>query len=252
LPLSLPASAYFDDAMPKSRRRTQKKTSLGAEPSTPGRGERVCYELSGPDVHSQVEEFMTEEDDRAMRDAAAAEANGDPALAIECLLRGIIVGGSPRLPLLRELVDLGGEAPSWAFARWVVDQAYRWMLMEKDPRVDDAVLSTIATCYPDVDLERPLGLSLGEFGTRLAAGDWLVDQLATYELDGLSDFLTPASPTTSCRGVGRCVSGLLRRSAATASGVAPTVSSTCRTCATVAGRRHSTSVRSSSVVAPAR
>lgn len=74
-------------------------------------------------------------------------------------------------------------------ARWVANQAYGRLLMDEDPRVNDAVLHTIATCYADIDLERPLGLSLREFGTKIAASDWVADQLVTYDFGGLVDFL---------------------------------------------------------------
>lgn len=145
--------------------------------------------LSGPELLTQIQELTTSEDVQALRDSVEASAAGDPALARVCLRRGLVVQGSPELAHLDELVDLGDETPSWALARWVSHQAYRWMLVEKDPRTDDAVLTVMAVCYPDVDLDRPLGLSLGEFGTRIMASEWIAQQLAVYEELGLDDFL---------------------------------------------------------------
>ena len=97
--------------------------------------------------------------------------------------------GTAHLGHLAELIDLGDAAPPWALARWASIQAYRWMLNEHDPRTDNAVLTTMMACYPELDYERPLGLSFTEFGTRIAAGDWIAQQIALYEADGLADFL---------------------------------------------------------------
>ncbi len=132
---------------------------------------------------------MTPADVAAFGDYVDAEAVGDPVLAAECFRRGLHIQGTPHLPHLADLIDLGDDAPSWALARWASLQAYRWMLHERDPRTDNAVITTMLACYPDVDLDRPLGLSFTEFGTRLASGDWITRQIAVYEADGLADFL---------------------------------------------------------------
>lgn len=147
-----------------------------------------CFTLPGTDI-SQLDDILTPADIQAFADCIDASAAGDPALALACLRRGLIVQGTPHVPHLQELIDLGDEAPSWALSRWVADQTYRWMLHEHDPRTDEAVIAVMAYCYPDVDLDRPLGLSLKEFGTRIAAGDWVAQQLAVYEFGGLDDFL---------------------------------------------------------------
>ncbi len=148
-----------------------------------------CLELTGPEIHAQLDELRTAEDVAAFGAYVDAEAAGDPVLAAECFRRGLHIQGTPHLAHLAELIDLDDATPSWALARWASLQAYRWMLHEKDPRTDDAVLHTMAACYPDVDLDRPLGLSFTEFGTRIAASDWIARQLAVYGFGGLADFL---------------------------------------------------------------
>jgi hypothetical protein len=175
------------DKLRERRRRRERQRQQ--RPSRPPAGTDECLTLSGPEIHAQLEELITSEDRQAFSDHVDAAAAGDPALAAACLRRGIVVQGTPHLAQLQELVDLADEAPSWALGRWVCDQAYRWMLHEHDPRTDQAVIDVIASCYPDVDLDRPLGLSLTEFGTRIAAGDWIAQQLAIYEAGGLDDFL---------------------------------------------------------------
>lgn len=175
--------------MPSSRKRR------GRTPRHPRHHDRVspvngeCLELSGPEFNAQLDEMMTPDDVAAFGEYVDAEATGDPVLAAECFRRGLHVEGTPHLAHLADLIDLDDDAPSWALARWASLQAYRWMLHERDPRTDNAVMTTILACYSDVDLDRPLGLSFTEFGTRLASGDWITRQIAVYEADGLADFL---------------------------------------------------------------
>ncbi len=154
----------------------------------PPPGEK-CLDLVGPELHTEIDALITPTDRAAFGAYVDAAAAGDPHLAAACFRRGLRVQGSTHLAHLAELIDLGEEAPSWALARWASYQAYLWLLHEKDQRTDDAVLQTIAACYLDVDLDRPLGLSFTEFGTRLAAGNWITRQLAVYDSGGLSDFL---------------------------------------------------------------
>lgn len=174
----------------KRRRRTPAPDRLrrrGRPAPTPP--DEECFELTGPEIVAQIDEIATPEDVTAFSDYIDAEAAGDPVLAAECYRRGLQIEGTPHLAHLAELVDLGEEAPSWALARWATGQAHRWMLFERDPRIENAVLSTIVACYPEVVDERPLGLSFTEFGTRLASSDWIAGQIAVYETDGLADFL---------------------------------------------------------------
>ena len=133
--------------------------------------------------------MLTDEDRREMELSMRAEADGDAQRALAHYYASPRVVGVPLPHHLHEIIDLGIEAPGWVWSRWVSGQAYRWMLVEEDKRVDDAVLQELVVGYPDVDLERPLGLDIGEFCTRLAASDWVCEELATYEYGGLLDFL---------------------------------------------------------------
>jgi len=119
-----------------------------------------------------------------------AAARGDARAALEHHLSGLTVEGSLHPHRLREIVDLTDDAPGWVYSRWCVDQAFQWMLMNRDPRTDDAVRTVLTLAHLDhVEplLDRPTELQ--EYGTIVAACDWLVQQLCVYEHGGLQDFL---------------------------------------------------------------
>lgn len=105
-------------------------------------------------------------------------------------MSGAIVEESPQHHQLQELADLGDTAPGWMYSRWCVDQAYRWMLLTKDPRTDDMVRLVLAATHWD-HLDRVVGdpVALTEYGTLVAATDSLVQQLCVYSEGGLRDFL---------------------------------------------------------------
>ena len=85
------------------------------------------------------------------------------------------------------LARLGDHTPSWTVGRWVVQQAYRWMLLNVDPRVDDAVRLTLVATH-DFPLE--IGREeLYELGNRVAGCDWICEEIALYASHGLADFL---------------------------------------------------------------
>lgn len=158
-------------------------------------------QISSKTFARDMDSLLTEDDLDEMWLCMTAEAEGDPERALDHFTRAPYVLGSPHLHELHGLVDLGDDAPGWAYSRWVLNQAYRWMLLEHDPRIHTALVSTMITAYPHVDLDRPLGMELREFGTAVAASDWICQQLAVYELGGLSDFLDlKAAPAL----VGRC------------------------------------------------
>jgi hypothetical protein len=136
-----------------------------------------------------LEALLTEEDIHQLKLCQSAEADGDAARALEHYYAAPYVDGLPHPHHLYEIVDLAEHAPGWVWSRWITGQAYRWMLAEEDQRVNDAVAQTIVVSYPDLDLDRPMGLETGEFATRLAASHWMCGQLATYEYGGLADFL---------------------------------------------------------------
>ena len=135
------------------------------------------------------EALLTDADVEQLLLCVEAGAAGDAARALRHYRNGPHVAGCPHEHHLHELVDLGDEAPGWVYSRWTAGQAYRWMLVEQDPRVERAVLETIRTAHADADPDRPYGLDVREFTTRLAASDWVCEQLAVHEYGGLLDFL---------------------------------------------------------------
>jgi hypothetical protein len=137
-----------------------------------------------------LEPFLTEADHQAFEAEMEAAARGDARAALQHHLSGLIVEESIHPHRLREIVDLAEDAPGWVYSRWCVDQAYRWMLMNKDPRTDDMIRIVLAVAHLDhVEplLEKPTEFT--EYGTLVAACDWLVEQLCVYTAGGLRDFL---------------------------------------------------------------
>jgi hypothetical protein len=102
-----------------------------------------------------------------------------------------VIVESPHRFILKDLVDQGDLAPSWAYSRWCLDLAYRSMLLGEDPRTDVALRYVLATLYPE-SIERA-GEDADEWrflGTRVAGGDHTVQDIALFELGGLADYLT--------------------------------------------------------------
>jgi len=166
--------------MPKSRKRKPRRKSK------PPERRRVATLRPGQDMSH----LLTEDDHELMRAEIDAGARGDALAAFKRHEAGLQVEGGLHRYQLRELVILGDEAPPWTYSRWCLDVAYRWMLFEGDPRVDDAVGQTMLMSHWDqVEplLDDPLALR--ELGNRIAAGDRLCQELALYEYGGLRDFL---------------------------------------------------------------
>ena len=137
-----------------------------------------------------LDHLITDDDRRLLELATEAEARGDAGAAWEHHVSALLVEESLTHHRLLELARLGDEAPAWMCSRWAVDQALRWMLMTEDPRCDALVRTVMAGLHFDqVEslLDDPVGLV--EYGTRLAASDWVFQQLAAYEAGGLRDFL---------------------------------------------------------------
>lgn len=177
--------------MPTSRKRSKRPRParrIRRGPPSPGNG-RDVIELDSRTFTKDFQAMLTDQDRREMELSMLAEADGDAARARDHYYASPTFEGVPHPHHLQEIIDLGEEAPGWVWSRWVSSQAYRWMLVQEDQRVTSAVLQATTVGYPDVDLERPFGLAIGEFCTRLAASDWVCDQLATYEYGGLLDFL---------------------------------------------------------------
>jgi len=137
-----------------------------------------------------LRDTLTEDDRLEARRCLEAEARGDVEAALQHYLAAPHVRGAPQLHDLLLLRSLGDDVPSWGLSRWLVRQACRWLLLEEDPRVRDAVLTTIATVFLDLG---SLGLDdpdrLYELGTAVAAGHWVTHQILLYDAAGLADFL---------------------------------------------------------------
>ena len=172
--------------MPKSRgRKPRRRTSRRRRnPSTdPGRVRAVR-----PGQH--LTHLMTAADLEHMDAHVDAAARGDAGESLWHLEQTLQVEGSLQPHKLRELVLLGDEAPGWMYSRWCVEQAYRWMLVQRDPRTDEAVRQTMIVAHDEQAAAVAAdGVLLRELGTRIAASDWLCEQLAIFDYGGLLDFL---------------------------------------------------------------
>lgn len=168
------------EGMPKSRSRRRPRNR------PPSGRTRVATLRPG----QSLEHLLTERDLEEIRAETDAEARGDARAAWEHHMAGLVVEESLRRHQLRELADLGAAAPGWMFSRWCLDQAYRWMLFTEDPRADEMVRLVLAATHAD-HLDTVVGDpgALKEYGTLVAASDWLVQQLCVYSAGGLRDFL---------------------------------------------------------------
>lgn len=137
-----------------------------------------------------MSDLITDEDRALMHAEIDAGARGDALEAFNCHEAGLQLEGGLYRYMLRELVILGDEAPPWMYSRWCLDLAYRWMLIEHDPRIEDAVKQLMVMSHLD-ESERLLDdpRALGELGTRIAAGDRLSEELALQEYGGIYDFI---------------------------------------------------------------
>jgi hypothetical protein len=134
--------------------------------------------------------LMTLDDIEHMDALVDAAARGDAGEALWHLDQMLQVEGSLRPFKLRELILLGDDAPGWMYSRWCVEQAYLWLLHTQDERADNAVRQTMIASHID-EVEKVVEdeVRFIELGTRIAAGDWLCEQLATFEYGGLARFL---------------------------------------------------------------
>jgi hypothetical protein len=132
---------------------------------------------------SEPENFFTDEDRAGMVHVMDLEAAGDLEGALRELRRQTRVVGAAHERHLAEMVRLGDSAPAWAWARWTVGAAYRWALLNADPRTDRAVLAVFAATY----LDDPAYSY--DLGTSIAACDALVGDLVVFDLGVLGDYL---------------------------------------------------------------
>ena len=133
--------------MPKSRvRKSRRRTARRRRAPSTGQGrEHVATLRAGQDMTH----LMTDEDIEHMDAHIGAAARGDAHEALWHLQQTLQVEGSLTPHKLHELAMLGDEAPGWMYSRWCVEQAYRWMLVERDPRTDDAVVQTMIAAHAE-------------------------------------------------------------------------------------------------------
>ncbi|MCA1481434.1 hypothetical protein, partial [Bradyrhizobium sp. NBAIM08] len=123
-----------------------------------------------------MSDLITDEDVALLRAEIDSGARGDALATYNLHQSGLQVEGGMYPFMLRELVVLGDDAPPWMYSRWCLDLAYRWMLVEHDTRVDDAVRQLMLMSH--WDQAEPLlddKVAMAELGTRIAAGDRLCE-----------------------------------------------------------------------------
>jgi hypothetical protein len=126
-----------------------------------------------------------------MRRSLAAGARGDARACLTHELSGTVLVESLHRFAMQDLVDQGDLAPAWAYSRWCLDLAYRSMLMACDPRTDEAVRLVMCTLHPQSAARAGSDADELRFlGTLLASSDHVVEDIALFELGGLSDYLT--------------------------------------------------------------
>ena len=119
----------------------------------------------------------------------AAEAEGDIDAAIAHFEATPLAASAPHLRHLREIRELGDDAPGWVWSRLVLEQAHRWMLLDNDLRLGRAATTTLREVYRDEHPQRPRGLTPRGLGAEVLALDWMCRQVALYELGGLRAYL---------------------------------------------------------------
>jgi hypothetical protein len=136
--------------------------------------------LQGPDDHAVG----------CIAKALEAGSRGDAVASLTHDLEGGFIVQSPHRFIMQDFITQGSAAPAWAWSRWCLDLAYRTMLMRNDPCADEGVRHVMALLHLET-MERLLEdeTELRIFGTRLAAGDHLVADLALFEFGGLQTYL---------------------------------------------------------------
>lgn len=177
--------------MPKSRsRKTRNRSNKQRRRNRRERASEARTLVATLRPGESLEHLLTEEDRSHLEQEVEAAARGDARSALEHHMSAPVVEEALTHHQLGELVALGDDAPRWMYSRWAVGQAYRWMLLTEDPRTDDIVrLVLAATHFDHLDEIADDDVALREYGSLVAATDWLCEQLAVYEGGGLRDFL---------------------------------------------------------------
>lgn len=118
-----------------------------------------------------------------------AEGRGDAAEALRHLEDYPLADSSPHVQLLRELDDLGADAPGWVWSRWALEQAYRSLFLRSDSRLREAAVLAGLTMHPDRLVEGFGETEAQELLLEVMSLDWVCRQVALYELGGLETYL---------------------------------------------------------------
>jgi hypothetical protein len=166
-------------AMPKSRKRRNRVRPAARDvvPPQSTRGGQGLEALITPEVIDELDLSLS------------AEAAGNVEEAIRHFERSPLADSAPHLRYLREVRDLGAEAPGWVWSRWVLEQTHRWLCLHDRERIHEAGVVTLQTVYRDVDPHLPLGRRPKDFAAQIMAIDWMCRQVALYELGGLARYL---------------------------------------------------------------
>jgi hypothetical protein len=168
--------------MPTSRTRRTRNRSNSARKRERARKARA--ERASGDGESQVEahaQQFTEADWATIRESARVAAEGQLDKALELYDAVTAVAGSEPSRGMRQLSELGDDAPPWAWSRWIREQAFRWVSSDNQSRIELALDLAVDVAYP-------AGLDADDVAFVLAR-DWIVRQVVLYELGGLHDFV---------------------------------------------------------------
>lgn len=168
--------------MPTSRTRRTRNRSNAARKrvrARKARAERASNDEQ-PSAGDRAQHF-SEADWAVLRESARAAADGQLERALE-LYDGVqAVAGSEPSRGMRQLRELGEDAPPWAWSRWIREQAFRWFSSNNQRRIELAFDLAADVAYP-------AGIEADKVGLVLAR-DWIVRQVLLYELGGLGDFV---------------------------------------------------------------
>ena len=177
--------------MPTSRtRRTRNRSNADRKRN---RASKVRAQRTSAAASSELDAIhglFTNADWQRIRRSEHAAAEGDLDKALE-LYDGIPqLAGSQLSRGMRQLRELGDDAPAWMWSRWVCEQAFRWVSPENEVRHEAALNLALEVAYAvGVDPDRPFGLAPRDFVALVRSRDWIVRQVVLYELGGLADFV---------------------------------------------------------------
>ena len=177
--------------MPTSRtRRTRNRSNADRKRQ---RARKARAERTSSDGESQLQahaQQFTEADWAVIRESAQAAAEGQLDRALE-LYDGVpAAAGSEPSRGMRQLSELGDDAPPWAWSRWIREQAFRWVSPANERRHELALDLALDVAYTvGADPERPFGHHPADLLALVKGRDWIVRQVVLYELDGLGDFV---------------------------------------------------------------